>query len=198
MGNDENSSRIIQKISFQPRDAFHIQVVGRLIQKKDIRLGEKHLSKCHTGFLASGKFLDLFVVIFFRETKTLQDTGELTFVSIAVFQFKLMGEAGICLHQAVQVIAFYGIHFLLHITDTAFHIDNMLFGGKKLFVDGMVSVDILVLGKIADIFVPGKYYRAGIRGNLLHDDTKKSSLSSTVTSDKSCLFPVFNMKRCII
>ena len=53
---------IIQKIGFQPGDAFHIQVVGRLIQKKDIRLGRSIFTQCHTGFLASGKSFSRSVV----------------------------------------------------------------------------------------------------------------------------------------
>ena len=61
MGYNKYSSRIIQQISFQPGNAFHIQVVGRLIQKKDIRLGEKKFAQRHTGFLAAGKSVNLFV-----------------------------------------------------------------------------------------------------------------------------------------
>ena len=71
MGDDKNSSWIIQKISFQPGDTFHIQVVGWLIQKQDIRLGKKHLAQCHTGFLTAGKSFNLLVIIFLREAETL-------------------------------------------------------------------------------------------------------------------------------
>ena len=51
MGNDEYSARIIQKISFQPGDAFHIEVVGRLIEKQDIRFGNQQFTECDTCFL---------------------------------------------------------------------------------------------------------------------------------------------------
>ena len=37
MGYDKYSARIIQKISLQPGNTFHIQMVGRLIKKEDIR-----------------------------------------------------------------------------------------------------------------------------------------------------------------
>ena len=71
MGDDKNSSRIIQKISFQPGDAFHIQVISWLIQKQDIRLGKKHLAQRHAGFLTAGKSFNLLVIIFLREAETL-------------------------------------------------------------------------------------------------------------------------------
>ena len=74
-----------------------------------------------------------------------------------------MGQAGIGFHQTVQLITGHRVHFLFHIADTAFHIDDVLLGGKKLLVDGMMSVDILVLGKISDIFVFGKNHISGVR-----------------------------------
>ena len=37
VGYDKDSSRIIQKVRLQPGDRVHIQMVGRLIQKDDIR-----------------------------------------------------------------------------------------------------------------------------------------------------------------
>ena len=52
---DQYSSRVGEQIIFQPGDAFHIQVVGRLIKKQDIRLGQKKLAKSDPCFLASGK-----------------------------------------------------------------------------------------------------------------------------------------------
>ena len=109
-----------------------------------------------------------------------------------------MGQAGIGFHQTVQLITGHRVHFLFHIADTAFHIDDVLLGGKKLLVDGMMSVDILVLGKIADIFIPGKHHGTGISRKLLHDDPQQCGLSCTVASDQSSLFTIFNVKGCII
>ena len=55
MGYDEHSSGIIEQIGFQPGDGIHIQVVGGLVQKDDIRMGKQKLSQSHTGLLAAGK-----------------------------------------------------------------------------------------------------------------------------------------------
>ena len=46
-------------------------MVGRLIEKDDIRLGEKQSSEVNTGFLAAGEGGNLFGKIFFGESKTL-------------------------------------------------------------------------------------------------------------------------------
>ena len=53
VGNDKYGSWIVEKIGFQPGNALHIQMVGRLIQKQDVRLGNQKLAKSHTGFLTT-------------------------------------------------------------------------------------------------------------------------------------------------
>ena len=67
---------------------MQIQMVGRLIKKQDVRLGKEKLTKGNTGSLTSGKGSDRLVKVFRRKTKSLQDSGNLTFISIAVFPFK--------------------------------------------------------------------------------------------------------------
>ena len=42
MGYDEHGSAVIGEEGFQPPDGFHIQVVGGLIQKNDIRLCQQN------------------------------------------------------------------------------------------------------------------------------------------------------------
>ena len=66
-----------------------------------------------------------------------------------------MSKAGVSFHQAIQVIARNIIHFLLQIADAAFHLNDVLLGGKKLLINGVVAVNILILGEIAYIFVLG-------------------------------------------
>ena len=55
-------------------------------------------------------------------------------------------------------------HFLFHAAQTILHVDDVLLGGDQLLVDGMVAVDILILGKIPDIFIFGEYHIAGCQG----------------------------------
>ena len=65
-------------------------------------------------------------------------------------------EAGI--HQAVQSISGGGFHFLFQRAQTVLHINNVLFGGNQFFVNGMMAMNVLILGKVADIFIFGKYH----------------------------------------
>ena len=53
VGYDKYSTRVIQKIGFQPGNTLHIQMVGRLIQKKNVRAGKKQFTQSYAGFLAA-------------------------------------------------------------------------------------------------------------------------------------------------
>ena len=44
MGHDEHSSGIVEQIGFQPGDGVHIEVVGGLVQKDEIWMGEQKFS----------------------------------------------------------------------------------------------------------------------------------------------------------
>ena len=162
MGYDEYGSGIIQKVIFQPCDALHIQMVGGLVQKKNIRTGEKQLAQGYPRLLSSGKDSHFLAEIFFAESQTLQDSGKLAFVRVAVFQFEFMGETGIGVHQTVQFLAVRVFHFFFDRAHPVFHIQDILFGGEKLFVDRKVALNILVLGQVSDPAVLRKGYSAGI------------------------------------
>ena len=62
----------------------------------------------------------------------------------------------------------------------------------------MVAVDILILGKIPDIFIFGEYHIAGIRGKLVHDNTEQGSFTGSVIADECGFFSVFYMETGIL
>ena len=45
MGDQDKSTFIFLKIALQPGNMLFIQIVGRLVQKKDVRLFQKQFSK---------------------------------------------------------------------------------------------------------------------------------------------------------
>ena len=99
---------------------------------------------------------------------------------------------------AVQSISGGGFHFLFQRAQTVLHINNVLFGGNQFFVNGMMAMNVLILGKIADLFVLCNNHITGICGNLLHDNAKESGLSGTVIADQGSFFPFFYVKRSIL
>ena len=55
MGNYDDRIVKVDQEFFQPLNSRKIQVVGRLIQKKDVRVAKKRLSQKNLDFLASCK-----------------------------------------------------------------------------------------------------------------------------------------------
>ena len=53
MGNDNDRPGVVHQIGFQPRDGFHVEVVGWLVQKDDIRFGEQELTEGDARFLTA-------------------------------------------------------------------------------------------------------------------------------------------------
>ena len=57
MGYQNKSIFIALQIGFQPFNMLHIQIVGRLVQNKNIRALEQQLCKKHLGALTTGKLI---------------------------------------------------------------------------------------------------------------------------------------------
>ena len=149
---DKYGSRIIQKIGFQPGNGFHIQMVSGLVQKDDIRTGEKKAAKGHPGFLASGKSRDLFVEVLFLKSKAFQYSCNLAFISIAVFLLKFLGKTGIGFHDPGKLLPGGMFHFFLQFPHAPFHVQDMLLHFQERIVYGKLAVDLLMLCQISDSF----------------------------------------------
>ena len=131
-------------------------MVGGLIQKQDIRLVQQKLSQGDTGFLSAGQGGNLLGKVFFLESQTFQHADNLAFAGVAVFLLKTMVQAGIEFHQRFQIRRGCLADLFFQRTDPAFQIQDVLLGGQKFLVDGPVGGNVLVLGEIADGFVPGQ------------------------------------------
>ena len=55
MGDQDKSIFVFLKIPFQPFNMLYVQIVGRLVKKKDIRFLKQQLSKKDLGSLTAGK-----------------------------------------------------------------------------------------------------------------------------------------------
>ena len=85
-------------------------------------------------------------------------------------------------------------HLKLHGTHAFFHVDDVLFGAEQLFVDGTMSLYILILCEITNLLVLHEDDLTGISMQLVHDDAEKSRFACAVIADQSGFFPFFYMK----
>ena len=61
MGNDHDAFFVGNQETFQPRQRFDIQVVGRLVQHQNVRLAGELNGKRQTGFLPAAERPDILV-----------------------------------------------------------------------------------------------------------------------------------------
>ena len=100
VGYDKNSSGIVDQISLKPCNGIQIQMVGRLVQEQDIRIGEQQFSQRYARLLTSGKGISLFTEILLCKTKTFENTDDLTFAGIAVTGLKFGLQTVVCIETA--------------------------------------------------------------------------------------------------
>ena len=122
MGNEDEGILILLQITLQPLNVLLIQIVGRLVQKQNVRLLQKQLAQKHLGTLAAGKLGDILIHADFLQSQRTAD-----FLHLAVNDVEIMGHQKILngtqfLHHGVHLILGRlphliadGIHLLFHL-----------------------------------------------------------------------------------
>ena len=113
MGHDKYGAPIVGQIVFQPADTAQIKMVGRLVEHDHIRALQQKARQGDAGLLAAGEGRDLFVELAVLKAQAAEDTGDLSFIGIAVQHLEAVQEIGVGLDELVEGIALDGLHFLL-------------------------------------------------------------------------------------
>ena len=172
-------------------------MVGRLVQKNDIRFGQQKLSEGDTGLLAAGERFDLFAKVLFVESQTFQDSGQLTAVGIAVPPLEFGTHTVVGFQKQGQGVSLERFHFMFHLTDVFFQFDQVAFYLKQFLVDGIAGGYCLVLRQIADGFSFCDHHFSGVGAYLAHDDFQKRRFPGSIDSHDGGLFPILNMERSV-
>ena len=118
--NDDRVIKVDQKF-FKPCDRIQIQMVGRLIKEKDIRISEEGFCKKNFHFLSAVEIFHNSIVKVRFNSQTIKKNGRITFsfpsVQFGKFAFKLTG---------THTILFCEIFF--HI-DRIFFLHNLIKAG---------------------------------------------------------------------
>ena len=86
MGDQNKSIFVFLKIPLQPFNMLYVQIVGRLVKKKDIRFLKQQLSKKDLGSLTAGKLSYVTV-----HTDLIQPKSTADFLYFRVDHIKIMG-----------------------------------------------------------------------------------------------------------
>ena len=185
MADDHNRPGIFLHIAFQPFDRLKIEMVGRFVEKQNIRFGKQKPHKGDSCLLAAGELTDLLFQIRIGES----EAGEyghhlrLPVVSPGTLEFFLQDRilsqhlvAGIRAHQLFQFL-----ELLLH------RKHRRKYGPQFLFRRALLVFEDL-LGKIADRRSVHHGNGALIEVHLSGKAPQKSRLAAAVAADNGDFF----------
>ena len=86
--NQNKSILIVLQISFQPLNMLFVKIVGRLIQKQDIRFFQQQFRQQDLGPLTAGQFADIPIQADIAESERLRDFLNLDVNLIKIMVFK--------------------------------------------------------------------------------------------------------------
>ena len=94
MGNDDNGIFEIHQIVFQPAHGFDVEVIGRLVEKKDVGVSEKRLRQQYADLLFRVELAHGGIMKFLRNLQGVEELSRLIFGVIAVHFRKFAFEFG--------------------------------------------------------------------------------------------------------
>ena len=96
---------IIRQIIFQPVARFQVQMVGRLIEQQQVRLGQQKFRQAQAHLPAAGKLLRRAIQIVAAKTQSAEDLARLRLEGIAIVILKLGLNAVVAVHHLLVFVA---------------------------------------------------------------------------------------------
>ncbi len=184
VADDQHGVGVAGEEGLEPDRALEVEVVGGLVEKKDVRPGEEHGGECDAhppaaGELGAGTALRLGV-----EAEAVQDRGGAGLGGMGVD----VGEAGVDLGDAVGVAGVLGLG----------HQCGAFGVGGKHGVEEAVAGRRRLLGDAADAGALGHLDLAAVERGLAADQPEERGLAAAVASDEPDLVPGGDRRRGIV
>ena len=107
MRNGQNRALVGGQVFFQPKQSFHVQVVGRFVQNQEFGVFQQQPTQLQTGLFAPRHRVDGLVVHAFK-AHTVEHGADFYFVVVAVARRNLLVEIFVlCGKSAVFVAPFF-------------------------------------------------------------------------------------------
>ena len=195
MRNNQHAAGISLQKALQPLYHADIQMVGRLVQKQEIRLPDKGLSQTDTGPLPTGKGLHLSIKIIIRKTEAIGSPSDAAFKIIAFKMLKAFNNPGISLKLFLIMAAG---NLRLHSLLLSSQGQNICKSRTKLLIKGSLSMHIRLLLHITDGIRLVDRYRALV---VLHFSQKafhQGGLACAISAHKAHALATLYLKADII
>ena len=185
MRNENKRIFIIIEIPLQPLNMLHIQIVGRLVQKKDIRLFQKKLSKQHLRSLTAAQLRHITV-----QADVCKAQRPSHFLYFCINHIEIMGGQKFLDHTRffhIRSHFFVGCirHLVIHLVHLLFQLKQEAKSGRQRLPDSHAFFQLCVLIQITDAHIFRPFYFSFIwlqfSGNNAHECRFSLSVGSHET-----------------
>ena len=191
VGDDDEGAAAGEQEVFQPVDAFHVQMVGGLVQQKQLGFGKQHLGQSRLGALAAGEGGDGKGEVLFRKAQPQQSGAQAGAVGVA-------SPPGVFLLQAVLLGDEGGVGLTLQSGVDRVDLLLQLHQGGEDLQHGLIKAVLLAGGEellhIGKGAVPGEHHLSFGGGLLPADDAEKGGLARAVGAHQADAGPAFHAK----
>ena len=198
MGDQKERVLVFLKITGQPADMFRIQIIGRLVQQKDIRFFQKQLSQKDLRPLASAQFLHISVQADLLQAESPCDLLHLGIDHIKIMQHQRILDRPERLHHLFQLLFRSPAHPVTDLIHLLFQFQKPCKRAAEHIPDRHSPFQHCVLIQVADADILRPLDLSLIRHQLPGDNVHKRRLSFPVGTDQPDMFTFQQPERNIL
>src|SRR5699024_10254638 len=126
-----------------------IEMVSRLVEKKEIRVGQQRLGEGDAGFLATAEASDRLIELVLGEAKSLQDLNVTMLDIVTAGGLKAKAEPLVFGHECVEIDIRFG-HLLLDLAHAVLGLEDRCEGQPRFLAEGVVAGEMGFLREVGD------------------------------------------------
>ena len=191
MGDRQRGPLELLDIGLQPLDAAQVQVVGRLVEQKDVGLLQQEPGEIHAGLFAAGELGKELIAHGGGDAQTVADLIHVRVHLVAAADLVGRGKSVVLRENGAVCM---DRHFTLQRFHFPLHGKQLAVGRAQNVLDGIARRVDGDLGNQADFAVRRKDDRAVVRLQLPGEHTKQGGLAAAVAAHDAHALPRQDLK----
>src|SRR5690606_8130360 len=178
----------------KPLEHLEVEVVRRLVEKEEVRVGQQRLGEGDSGLLATAEAGDGIIELVLREAEALQDFVGAVLDVVAAGGLEADAQPVVLLHERFKIDARLG-HLVLDLAHPLLHLKDRREGEPGLVAQRVIAREVRLLRQVGDAQTSSRDDLARVRMLDTGDDAEHGRLAGAVDADKGDVLPLLNLER---